>query len=117
MGMSEPESGSDLASLRTTAIEIDDGFIVNGQKVWTSSAHLADYIYLVARTDINVPKHKGISEFIVDLKSPGISINNIVEATGHGYFCEVFFDNVEIPKMALIGEKPGVVSDCATIRL
>jgi acyl-CoA dehydrogenase len=105
LGMSEPEAGSDLASLKTTAIETDKGFIVNGQKVWTSNAHLCSHIYLVARTDPNVPKHKGISEFIVDLKLPGVTINKIPEMAGHDWFCEVFFDNVQLPRSALIGQK------------
>ncbi|MBI2907600.1 MAG: acyl-CoA dehydrogenase family protein [Chloroflexi bacterium] len=102
-GMSEPGAGSDLASLQTRAVEDDNGFVINGQKVWTSRAHLSHYIYLVARTDPNVPKHKGISEFIVDLKLPGITINPLTDMSGGQHFNEVFFDNVRIPKTALIG--------------
>ncbi|MEE9202498.1 MAG: acyl-CoA dehydrogenase family protein [Dehalococcoidia bacterium] len=105
LGMSEPDSGSDLASLRTRAVETEDGFIINGQKIWTSGAHLSDYIYLVARTDPDAPKHKGISEFVVDLKLPGITINPIVDMMNSHHFNEVFFDNVKVPKSALVGER------------
>jgi alkylation response protein AidB-like acyl-CoA dehydrogenase len=105
LGMSEPDAGSDLASLRTRAVETEDGFIINGQKIWTSGAHLADYIYLVARTDPDAPKHKGISEFIVDLKLPGVTINPIVDMMNSHHFNEVFFDNVKVPKSALVGER------------
>ena len=105
LGFSEPEAGSDLASLRTTALEEGDGFVVNGQKVWTSSGHEAQYIYLLARTDPNVAKHRGISLFIVDTKLPGITVRPILDLAGHHHFCEVFFDNVRVPKTALVGEK------------
>jgi len=105
MGMSEPEAGSDLASLQTRAVEDGDDYIIDGQKVWTSSAHHADYIYLVVRTDPNVPKHKGISEFIVDTKSPGIEINPLIDMTGAHHYNEVFFSSVRVPKTMLIGQK------------
>ncbi len=105
LGMSEPDSGSDLASLQTRAVETDDGFIISGQKIWTSGAHMSDYIYLVARTDPEAPKHKGISEFIVDLKLPGVTINPIVDMMNSHHFNEVFFDNVKVPKSALVGER------------
>jgi len=105
IGMSEPQAGSDLASLQIRAVETDDGFIINGQKVWTGGAHMADYCYLVARTDPNVPKHRGISELIINMKTPGISINPIIDMTGHHHLNEVFFDNVKVPKSALIGQK------------
>jgi alkylation response protein AidB-like acyl-CoA dehydrogenase len=105
LGMSEPDSGSDLASLRTRAVETEDGFIINGQKIWTSGAHLSEYIYLVARTDPDAPKHKGISEFVVDLKLPGITTNPIVDMMNSHHFNEVFFDNVKVPKSALVGER------------
>lgn len=105
IGMSEPGAGSDLAGLQTRAVEDGDDYILNGQKIWTSFAHLADYCYLVARTDPNVPKHKGISEFLVDMKTPGITIKPIVDMTGAHHFNEVFFDQVRIPKTALVGEK------------
>ncbi len=105
LGMSEPDAGSDLASLRTRADEEGDHYRLNGQKIWTSFAHVADYVYLVARTDPDVPKHKGISEFMVDMKTPGIDVRPLIDVTGEHHFNEVFFDNVEVPKNGLIGEK------------
>ncbi len=105
IGMSEPEAGSDLASLQTRAVEDGNDYIIDGQKVWTSWAHKADYIYLVARTDPNVPKHQGISEFIVDTKLPGIEIRPLVDMSGGHHFNEVFFSSVRIPKTSLVGEK------------
>ena len=105
IGMSEPGAGSDLAGLQTKAEEDGDEFVLNGQKIWTSFAHVADYCYLVARTNPEVPKHKGISEFIVDMKTPGITVKPIVDMTGEHHFNEVFFDQVRIPKSALVGEK------------
>jgi alkylation response protein AidB-like acyl-CoA dehydrogenase len=105
IGMSEPGAGSDLAGLQTRAVQEGDYYVLNGQKIWTSFAHLADYCYLVARTNADVPKHKGISEFIVDMHTPGISIKPIVDMTGAHHFNEVFFDNVRIPKQCLVGEK------------
>ncbi|MFQ5827389.1 MAG: acyl-CoA dehydrogenase family protein, partial [Dehalococcoidia bacterium] len=105
LGMSEPEAGSDLASLRTRAEEKEDCFVINGQKVWTGSAHLADYVYLVVRTDPDVAKHKGISEFIVDMKTPGIEVRPLVDLVGMHHLNEVYFDNVRVPKSALIGQK------------
>lgn len=105
IGMSEPGAGTDLAGLQTRAEEDGDYYVLNGQKIWTSFAHLADYCYLVARTDPNVPKHKGISEFLVDMKTPGITIKPIVDMTGAHHFNEVFFDNVRIPKDVMVGEK------------
>ena len=105
LGMSEPGSGSDLASLRTKAVEEGDAFFLTGQKIWTSFAHVADYAYLVARTDPNAPKHKGISEFLIDMKTPGITVRPLVDITGEHHFNEVFFDNVRVDKTCLIGEK------------
>ena len=105
LGMSEPGAGSDLASLRTKAVEEGDHFVITGQKIWTSFAHVADYVYLVARTDSNVPKHKGISEFLIDMKLPGITVRPLVDITGEHHFNEVFFDSVRVPKRWLIGEK------------
>jgi len=103
--MSEPGSGSDLASLRTKAVEEGDHFVLNGQKIWTSFAHVADYAYLVARTDPDAPKHKGISEFLVDMKTPGITVRPLVDITKEHHFNEVFFDNVKVEKKWVIGEK------------
>jgi alkylation response protein AidB-like acyl-CoA dehydrogenase len=105
IGMSEPGAGSDLAGLQTRAVEDGDYYVLHGQKIWTSFAHLADYCYLVARTNPDVPKHKGISEFLVDMRTPGITIKPIVDMTGAHHFNEVFFDQVRIPKDCLVGEK------------
>ena len=105
IGMSEPGAGSDLAGLQTRAVEEGDDYVLNGQKIWTSFAHLAEYCYLVARTNPEVPKHKGISEFLVDMKTPGITIKPIVDMTGAHHFNEVYFDHVRIPKQCLVGEK------------
>jgi alkylation response protein AidB-like acyl-CoA dehydrogenase len=105
LGMSEPGSGSDLASLRTKAVDEGDHFSLTGQKIWTSFAHVADYAYLVARTDSNAPKHKGISEFLVDMRTPGITVRPLIDITGEHHFNEVFFDNVRVPKSYLIGEQ------------
>jgi Acyl-CoA dehydrogenases len=104
VGMSEPEAGSDLASLQTRAVEDGDYYIINGQKVWTTG-QFRNYIYLVARTDSQAPKHKGISEFILEANLPGITIHPLVVITGEAEFNEVFFDNVCAPKKCLIGEK------------
>ena len=105
IGMSEPEAGSDLAGLKSRTVEQEDGFILNGQKVWTGGAHKTDYLYLVARTDPNVPKHKGITEFIVDMKSPGITVRPIIDMTNTHHLNEVYFDNVKVPRSGLIGQK------------
>lgn len=105
IGMSEPGAGSDLASLTTRAVEDGDSFVVDGQKIWSSGAHMFPYIYAVVRTDPDAPKHKGISELIIDLKSPGITINPIVDLSGDKHFNEVFFDGVRVPKKNLVGEK------------
>jgi alkylation response protein AidB-like acyl-CoA dehydrogenase len=104
-GFSEPNSGSDLASLQTTAREDGDGFIVNGQKIWSSRAHHAQFCWLLARTDPQAPKHKGLSTFAVDMKTPGITVRPIATILGSSHFCEVFFDDVRLPKEALVGEK------------
>ena len=104
-GMSEPEAGSDLASLKTRAVDKGDHFVINGQKIWTTIAHEADYIYLIARTDPEAPKHRGLSEFIIDMKTPGITIRPIYDMRGGHHFNEVFFDDVKVPKDMLVGEK------------
>lgn len=102
-GFSEPGAGSDLASVTTRAVDKGDHFIVDGQKVWSTGAHRADWTFILARTDPEAPKHKGISFLIVDLKSPGVTVRflpNIV-----GTYCEIFFDNLVVPKENLIGKQ------------
>jgi len=105
LGMSEPEAGSDLASLKTRATEDGDDYIIDGQKVWTSGGSYMNWVYLVARTDPDAPKHRGISEFFFRTDLPGITITPIVDITGGVHFNEVFFDGVRVPKTCLIGEK------------
>jgi alkylation response protein AidB-like acyl-CoA dehydrogenase len=106
LGMSEPNAGSDLASLSTKAVLDGDKFVVNGQKVWTSGAQHADWCFCFVRTDPHAPKHKGISVLIIDMKTPGIEYRPIAELTEPTYadFNEVFFTDVEVPKENLVGE-------------
>jgi len=105
LGYSEPNSGSDLASIQTRAVEDGDSWVINGQKTWCSFAHYANYCWLGARTDPNVPKHKGISMFIIDMKTPGITVRPLINILNRHSFNEVFLDDVRVPKDALIGEK------------
>ncbi len=105
LGLSEPEAGSDLASLRTKATEDGNDYIIDGQKMWTSCGMFMNYIYLVARTDPEVPKHRGISEFIIETSLPGITITPTIDITGSTAWAEVFFDGVRVSKKCLIGEK------------
>ncbi len=102
-GYSEPSAGSDLANLRTTAVADGDDFIVNGQKIWTSFAHEADMIFLLVRTDPKAKKQEGISFLLADMRSPGITVKRIRNLSGGSEFCEVFFDNVRVPRANLVG--------------
>jgi alkylation response protein AidB-like acyl-CoA dehydrogenase len=102
-GFSEPNSGSDLASLKTTAVLDGDEWVINGQKVWTTQAQFADYIFLLARTDPAASKHKGISYLLVPMKQPGIEVRGITQPDGTAEFNEVFFDNARCPKDNVVG--------------
>jgi len=97
-GYSEPNSGSDLASLQTKAVEDGDYFRINGQKIWTSQAQYADWAFVLCRTDPEAPKHRGISYILVDMKTPGITVRPLVQMSGSAGFNEVFFDDVRTPK-------------------
>ncbi|MAV33115.1 MAG: acyl-CoA dehydrogenase [Gammaproteobacteria bacterium] len=105
LGYSEPDAGSDLGSVRTTAEEVDDHYVLNGQKCWSSGAHLADYSWMIVRTDPQAQKHKGLSFFIVDNKTPGITMDPVINILGEHSFNNVFLDNVVVPKENLIGGK------------
>ncbi|MEE9284310.1 MAG: acyl-CoA dehydrogenase family protein [Dehalococcoidia bacterium] len=102
---SEPGAGSDLASLQTRAVRDGDDYVVNGSKIWTSGGHHADMGWLAARTDPDAPKHKGISMFLLDMKTPGVEVRPIVNMAGSHHFNEVFFDNVRIPRRERVGEE------------
>ena len=102
-GFSEPEAGSDLAALRTTASRDGDRYVVNGQKLWASGALHSDWCLLLARTDPDAPKRKGISYFLMDMRSPGVDVRPIRNAVGESHFCEIFLDDVEIPAVNLVG--------------
>src|SRR5579875_452494 len=104
-GFSEPGAGSDLASLQTRAVRDGDEYIINGQKIWTSNATRADWIHVLARTDPDAPKHRGISYFLVDMKTPGITVRPIVNMAGGAGFAETFFEVVRVPAANRVGEE------------
>jgi alkylation response protein AidB-like acyl-CoA dehydrogenase len=102
-GFSEPNSGSDLASLATTAVLDGDEWLINGQKVWTTGGHHADYCFLLTRTDPEAPKHKGISYLLVPMRQPGVEVRGITQPDGTAEFCEVFFTDARCPKDNVVG--------------
>ncbi len=104
-GFSEPGAGSDLASLKTRAVRDGDDYLVTGQKIWTSDAHRSDYCWLAARTDPDAPKHRGISNFILDMHAPGVTVAPLTNMADIHSFNQVFFDNVRVPAENLIGEE------------
>jgi alkylation response protein AidB-like acyl-CoA dehydrogenase len=104
-GFSEPEAGSDLAALRTRAVEHDDHFVLTGQKTWVSWGQYARWCGVLARTEETAPKHRGISMLIVDTQSPGVEVRPMTQITGHAEFCELFLDDVVVPKDNLLGER------------
>jgi alkylation response protein AidB-like acyl-CoA dehydrogenase len=112
IGMSEPDAGSDVAGLRTTASPHGDPaaggrWRVNGSKVWTSGAATADWCYLICRTDPDAPRHQGLSELVVDMHAPGVTVRPIQDLTGGHHFCEVLFEDVEVPGDLLVGQPNG----------
>ena len=110
IGMSEPDAGSDVASIRTRAEPAADGsgdWVVDGSKIWTSGAAHADWCYLVARTDPDAPAHAGLSELVVDLAAPGVEVRPIVDQTRDHHFCEIHFDQVVVPAANLVGTPNG----------
>ena len=103
IGMSEPDAGSDLAGLKTSAVLDGNDFIVNGQKIWTSFASVSDYCYVICRTSSDGPPHRGVSELIVAMDTPGIEVRPIKDMTTNQHFCEVFFTDVRVPVANLVG--------------
>jgi 3-oxocholest-4-en-26-oyl-CoA dehydrogenase alpha subunit len=101
---SEPGAGSDLAALQTRAVRDGDDYVINGQKIWTSGGHLADWGWLAARTDPDAPKHKGITMFMLNMKSPGITVRPLINIAGRHGFNEVFFEDVRVPATQVVGE-------------
>ncbi|MEE8421232.1 MAG: acyl-CoA dehydrogenase family protein [Dehalococcoidia bacterium] len=104
-GYSEPGAGSDLASLQTRAVRDGDDFVINGQKIWTSGAHRADWLYALVRTDPDAPKHRGISFLMLDKNTPGITIRPLIDMSWRHHFNEVFFEDVRVPASNLVGEE------------
>ena len=104
-GYSEPGAGSDLASLQTRAVRDGDDYVINGQKMWTTGAQFADMMYMLARTDPEAPKHRGISYFLLDMHAPGVTVRPLITMAGSATFNEVFFENVRVPARNRVGEE------------
>ena len=104
-GYSEPNAGSDLASLQARALKDGDDYVINGTKIWSSSAHKANWCFFLARTDLDAPKHKGISYFICPMDTPGITVNPLVNMADEHNFNEIVFDNVRVPRKYMVGEE------------
>jgi len=104
-GFSEPDAGSDMANVSTQAVRENDHYVINGQKVWTSFAHLADYCILLVRTDTTVARHKGLSYFLLDMRLPGVEVRPMAQITGEAEFNEIFLDNVRVPMEMRVGEE------------
>jgi alkylation response protein AidB-like acyl-CoA dehydrogenase len=104
-GFSEPNAGSDIVNVATRAVRKEDHYVLNGQKVWTSFAHMADYAVMVVRTDPDVPKHKGLSYLLMDMKAPGVEVRPIVQITGDKEFNEIFTEDVKVPLNMLVGQE------------
>src|SRR5690606_11316594 len=104
-GYSEPGAGSDLASLRTSAVLEGDHWVVNGQKIWTSNAHQADWMFALIRTEPDAPKRDGITYMLIDMRTPGITVRPLREMTGAAHFNEVFFEDVRVPRDSIVGER------------
>jgi len=104
-GWSEPNAGSDVASVQTRAVRDGDDYVINGQKIWTTGAQYADMMYMLARTDPDAPKHRGISYFMLDMKAPGVTVRPLITMAGSATFNEVFFENVRVPARNRLGEE------------
>ena len=104
-GLSEPGAGSDLLNTATRAAKDGDNYILNGQKIWPTGAHLAEWCLILARTDPEAPKSRGLSTFLVDTRSPGITVNPIIDMSGSKSFCEIFLEDVRVPKSCLLGQE------------
>ena len=104
-GLSEPGAGSDLLNTATRAVKDGDDYIINGQKIWPTGAHLAEWCLILARTDPEAPKSRGLSTFLVDVRGPGVTVNPIIDMSGSESFCEIFLEDVRVPKSCLLGEE------------
>jgi len=102
-GFSEPDAGSDLAGLKSRAVKKDGGWVINGQKIWSSGAHYSDRSFLLARTDPEAPPHQGIGMFLIDLKQPGVEVRQIIQMTGTGEFCEIFLTDAQVEDRDVVG--------------